>query len=142
MIKSASKRLVLSFKASEEVTVSELIRSGLTKRIIYDALVLQPIPIVEMRTSEIKTPNNKSYWVYLSGSDIKLRITKSGFQDSDVLRLTENGQNILYDTMKEIRLTEVAERSADWAKKSAILTAIGILVSIFIGCLTIYFSFR
>lgn len=142
MIKAASKRLVLSFKASEEVTVSELIRSGLTKRIIYDALVLQPIPIVEMRTSEIKTPNNKSYWVYLSGSDIKLRITKSGFQDSDVLRLTENGQNILYDTMKEIRLTEVAERSADWAKKSAILTAIGILVSIFIGCLTIYFSFR
>lgn len=61
MIKAASKRLVLSFKASEEVTVSELIRSGLTKRIIYDALVLQPIPIVEMRTSEIKTPNNKSY---------------------------------------------------------------------------------
>lgn len=77
----------------------------------------------------------KFFWLYASGENIKLRIEKSGLKDNDVLRLTEAGQDILYKLQKENTIYRISKNSEKYAKYSAILGAIGILVSIIIAIL-------
>lgn len=131
------EKLVLLFDKVDTLSVSHIKENGFYPSDIYTALVTKSEPILELRTSKFPTPGGESnfIWLYSSGENIKLRIEKSGLKDDDVLQLTEAGQDILYKLQKENTIYKMSKNSEKYAKYSAILGAIGILVAIIIAFL-------
>lgn len=131
------EELVLLFDKVDTLPVSYIKEKGFYPAYIYAALVTKSEPILELRTGQLPIPGDKNeiFWLYASGENIKLRIEKSGLKDNDVLRLTEAGQDILYKLQKENTIYRISKNSKKYAKYSAILGAIGILVSIIIAVL-------
>ena len=61
----------------------------------------QHIPLIAVKTGEIHDPDGTIHPVFSNGNLLARKFSANGFSDTDVLRLTEHGENILYQLKKD-----------------------------------------
>lgn len=110
------EKLLLSFSNKHLLTTKELTNKGFTYRQIYECLIAEP-PVLEIKTSEFPAPRG-NVDMFQHGSAITSKVKASTLTDNDLFRLTELGENILYQLKKEQHMLELAERSLSIAEES------------------------
>lgn len=110
------EELLLSFSNKHLLTTKDLTNKGFTYRQIYECLIAEP-PILEIKTSEFPAPRG-NVDMFQHGSAIASKVKASTLTDNDLFRLTEFGENILYQLKKEQHMLELAEKSLVVAEES------------------------
>lgn len=110
------EKLLLSFSNKHLLTTKDITNKGFTYRQIYECLIAEP-PVLEIKTSEFPAPRG-NVDMFQHGSAIASKVKASTLTDNDLFRLTECGENILYQLKKEHHMLELAERSLAVAEES------------------------
>ena len=92
------------------------------------------IPLIAVKTGEIQTPDGTIHPVFSNGNILARKFSANGFSNTDVLRLTEHGEDILYQLKRDTHLLKQQKQAIHYAKLSFIATiAIGIITTLLTG---------
>ena len=92
------------------------------------------IPLIAVKTGEFQNPDGTIRPVFSNGRLLAQKLSANGFSDTDVFRLTEHGEDILYQMKKDTHLLEQQAQAIRYAKLSFIATIIiGIITTLLTG---------
>nr|DAK31956.1 MAG TPA: hypothetical protein [Caudoviricetes sp.] len=92
------------------------------------------IPLIAIKTGEIHDLDGTIHPVFSNGRLLAQKLSANGFSNTDVLRLTEHGEDILYQMKKDTHLLEQQTQAIRYAKLSFIATIIiGIITTLLTG---------
>lgn len=121
MNRESQELIVWKFKNKTSLTYPEL--SDIDNHSIVFALIGDTThpPLICIKTGTINELNNTQHLIFSSGKIISERIKSHPFSDQDVFRLTEYGENILYEAKNKKHSIDIAENSLQIAKDSLLI---------------------
>lgn len=92
------------------------------------------IPLIGVKTGEFHDPDGTIHPVFSNGSLLARKLSANGFSDTDVFRLTEYGEDVLYQIEKDRNLIVQQAQAIRYAKLSFIATIIiGVITTLLTG---------
>ncbi|WP_311194371.1 hypothetical protein [Selenomonas noxia] len=87
------------------------------------------IPLIAIRTGEIHDPDGTIHPVFSNGRLLAQKLSANGFSNTDVLRLTEYGEDVLYQLKKDWQTMWLLRASVVLGSFSLIATLLGLWLS-------------
>ena len=101
MTKEMKDTIVWAFRKSPVQSYKDLSTVGdyLLCRALDDTT--PHIPLIGVKTGEFHDPDGTIHPVFSNGSLLARKLSANGFSDTDVFRLTEYGEDVLYQMKKD-----------------------------------------
>jgi len=87
------------------------------------------LPLIAKRTGEIHDPDGTIHPVFSNGRLLAQKLSANGFSNTDVLRLTEYGEDVLYQLKKDWQTMWLLRASVVLGSFSLIATLLGLWLS-------------
>ena len=87
------------------------------------------IPLIAVKTGEIQNPDGTIRPVFTNGNLLARKFSANGFSDTDVFRLTEYGEDALYQLKKDWQTLWLLRASVILGALSFIATLLGLWLS-------------
>lgn len=87
------------------------------------------IPLIAIRTGEIHDPDGTIHPVFSNGRLLAQKLSANGFSNTDVLRLTEYGEDVLHQLKKDWQTMWLLRASVVLGSFSLIATLLGLWLS-------------